>query len=128
MEESTLDGGSAWESNPAPPRWRGATDFEDREGHRAPFASRLERSDRERTVVDRIGNVSTVAAAEPRSDVLFFDETHVAGSRALLRVFGCEIDPLPLTQELEYRAADRATVEKVLNTTLVADKPESFVN
>ena len=33
------DGGSAWESNPAPPRKRGATDFEDREGHRAPFAS-----------------------------------------------------------------------------------------
>ena len=33
------NGGSAWESNPAPPRWRGATDFEDREGHRAPFAS-----------------------------------------------------------------------------------------
>ena len=32
-------GGSAWESNPASPRWRGATDFEDREGHRAPFAS-----------------------------------------------------------------------------------------
>lgn len=32
-------GGSAWESNPAPPRWRGATGFEDREGHRAPFAS-----------------------------------------------------------------------------------------
>ena len=36
-EETT--GGSAWESNPAPPRQRGATDFEDREGHRAPFAS-----------------------------------------------------------------------------------------
>jgi hypothetical protein len=33
------NGGSAWESNPAPPRERGATDFEDREGHRAPFAS-----------------------------------------------------------------------------------------
>jgi len=32
-------GGSAWESNPAPPREQGATDFEDREGHRAPFAS-----------------------------------------------------------------------------------------
>jgi len=32
-------GGSAWESNPAPPQTRGATDFEDREGHRAPFAS-----------------------------------------------------------------------------------------
>lgn len=34
-----VSGGSAWESNPAPPRQRGATDFEDREGHRAPFAS-----------------------------------------------------------------------------------------
>src|SRR5439155_26193848 len=32
-------GGSAWESNPASPRKRGATDFEDREGHRAPFTS-----------------------------------------------------------------------------------------
>ena len=32
-------GGSAWESNPASPRERGATDFEDREGHRAPFTS-----------------------------------------------------------------------------------------
>src|SRR5437762_11703313 len=32
-------GGSAWESNPAAPRKRGATDFEDREGHRAPFTS-----------------------------------------------------------------------------------------
>jgi hypothetical protein len=32
-------GGSAWESNPASPRERGATDFEDREDHRAPFAS-----------------------------------------------------------------------------------------
>ena len=32
-------GGSAWESNPASPRKRGATDFEDREGRRAPFTS-----------------------------------------------------------------------------------------
>ena len=32
-------GGSAWESNPASPRERGATDFEDREGRRAPFTS-----------------------------------------------------------------------------------------
>jgi hypothetical protein len=32
-------GGSAWESNPASPREQGATDFEDREDHRAPFAS-----------------------------------------------------------------------------------------
>jgi len=33
-------GGSAWESNPASPNKRGATDFEDREGHRAPFTSK----------------------------------------------------------------------------------------
>ena len=33
-------GGSAWESNPACPQLREATDFEDREGHRAPFASK----------------------------------------------------------------------------------------
>jgi hypothetical protein len=33
------NGGSAWESNPASPREQGATDFEDREGHRTPFAS-----------------------------------------------------------------------------------------
>jgi hypothetical protein len=34
-----VTGGSAWESNPASPRERGAADFEDREGHRTPFAS-----------------------------------------------------------------------------------------
>src|SRR5687768_838742 len=34
-------GGSAWESNPASPLSRRATGFEDREGHRAPFASPL---------------------------------------------------------------------------------------
>ena len=32
-------GGSAWESNPASPLSRRANGFEDREGHRAPFAS-----------------------------------------------------------------------------------------
>jgi hypothetical protein len=32
-------GGSASESNRASPREQGATGFEDREGHRAPFAS-----------------------------------------------------------------------------------------
>jgi hypothetical protein len=32
-------GGSASESNRASPRGQGATGFEDREGHRAPFAS-----------------------------------------------------------------------------------------
>src|SRR6516164_10433649 len=35
-------GGSASESNRASPRVQGATDFEDREGHRAPFASELD--------------------------------------------------------------------------------------
>ena len=36
------NGGSASESNRASPRERGATDFEDREGHRAPFTSAFE--------------------------------------------------------------------------------------
>ena len=35
------NGGSAWESNPARPLSRAATDFEEREGHRAPFTSVL---------------------------------------------------------------------------------------
>ena len=38
-EQPRLFGGSASESNRASPREQGATDFEDREGHRAPFAS-----------------------------------------------------------------------------------------
>ena len=39
VENVRTVGGSAWESNPASPRERGAADFEDREGHRTPFAS-----------------------------------------------------------------------------------------
>jgi hypothetical protein len=39
MHGRESNGGSAWESNPASPLERGATDFEDREGHRAPFTS-----------------------------------------------------------------------------------------
>jgi hypothetical protein len=45
-------GGSAWESNPASPGERGATDFEDREGHRTPFASR-NNSIADRSIADR---------------------------------------------------------------------------
>src|SRR6267142_2120945 len=54
------DGGSAWESNPASPNKRGATDFEDREGHRAPFTSE--------GIVLRIAEcgLRTARVAEPR--------------------------------------------------------------
>jgi hypothetical protein len=69
------NGGSAWESNPAPPRERGATDFEDREGRRAPFAS---------------GN--------PCTPCLAFDQADVARPRTFLRIFRGEFDPLTLAQ------------------------------
>ena len=38
---------------PSLPDWRGATDFEDREGHRAPFASSDGLVDRKRAWQDR---------------------------------------------------------------------------
>ena len=91
-------GGSAWESNPASPRKRGATDFEDREGHRAPFTSRK--------IVLRIadcglridcgmrtadcGLIADQSEINPQSAVrnprcfLAFDQPDVARARALL--------------------------------------------
>jgi len=88
-------GGSASESNRAPQRQRGATDFEDREGHRAPFASasyfRL-RSDGAFKIADRgLIAESILRTADqsftPQSAMRRgsgFDEAYVAGARALL--------------------------------------------
>src|SRR2546430_10222330 len=88
-------GGSAWESNPASPRKRGATDFEDREGHRAPFTSRK--------IVLRIADcgwridcgmrtaelIADQSEIDPQSAIrspkgLAFDQPDVARARALL--------------------------------------------
>src|SRR5207248_2923321 len=57
-----------------------------------------------------------------------FDQADVAGARPFLRVFGCELDPLPFAQQFEHRAADRAAVEEVLDSAFVADEPEPFVD
>src|SRR5437660_3037016 len=79
-------GGSAWESNPASPRERGATDFEDREGHRAPFASDAINCSGgcDRPMEDpRAGTRSTGSA---------FDQPHVTGARAFGGFLGREFD------------------------------------
>jgi hypothetical protein len=57
-----------------------------------------------------------------------FDQTYIAGARTFLRVFRSELHPLAFTQQLEHRASDRAPMEKVLDSTLVADEPKPFVN
>ena len=49
-------------------------------------------------------------------------------SRTLLRFLGSEFDTLALAQQLEYRAAHRAAVEEVFDSTFVADEPETFVD
>ena len=114
-------GGSAWESNPAPPRGRGATDFEDREGHRAPFASesplprrmaRLEGdAPSEVTAVPeaecprrcneaRLGPRGERQAGQPvlptgfRNPTLTFDQADFAGARTLLRFLDGEVNSL----------------------------------
>ena len=86
-------GGSAWESNPASPNQRGATDFEDREGHRAPFTSerivlRIENRElRMRTAEAReaIADSAESAIRDPHSEMrLPFDQSDVAGARTFL--------------------------------------------
>ena len=57
-----------------------------------------------------------------------FDQANVAGARPFLGVFGREFNPLPFPQQLEHRTAHRAAVEEVLDSTLVADEPEPFVD
>src|SRR5438552_3554373 len=57
-----------------------------------------------------------------------FDQAHVAGARALAGLFGSEFDALTFAQQLEYGAADRAAMEKVLDAAFVANEPETFVD
>ena len=53
---------------PSPPAKRGATDFEDREGHRAPFASKA--NDDYRTCA-ATGDYDVDALSEAGADVVF---------------------------------------------------------
>ena len=45
-----------------------------------------------------------------------------------MRLFGRELDPLTLAEELEHGSTDRAPVKEVLDAALVADEAEPLVN
>ena len=57
-----------------------------------------------------------------------FDKPYVAGTWALLGIFRSEFHTLAFAQQLEDGAAYRAAVEEVLDSTFVADEPETFVD
>src|SRR2546427_12021484 len=59
---------------------------------------------------------------------LAFDQSDVPRARSLLRVLGSELDALTFTQQLEHRPPHRAAVEEMLDTALVADESEPFVD
>src|SRR5947207_2864949 len=81
VEVSSEAGGSAWESNPARPRERGATDFEDRQGHRAPFTSEKTVLRIEECGLRAIADSSESAIRNPQTQVRSaFDQTDVAGA------------------------------------------------
>src|SRR6185295_5002280 len=56
------------------------------------------------------------------------DQPDVAGARTLLRFFRRELDTLAFAQQLEHRAAHRASVEEVLDAAFVTDEPEPLVD
>src|SRR5262249_31181200 len=66
--------------------------------------------------------------ARTRWKGLAFDQANVTGARALLRLFRRELDALPFAQQLKDRAAHGAAVEEVLDSVLVADETEPFVD
>jgi hypothetical protein len=64
----------------------------------------------------------------PAGSELTFYETDVSGARSLLRFLRSELHTLPLAEQLENGAADRAAMEEVFDTSLIADKSEPFVD
>jgi hypothetical protein len=59
--------------------------------------------------------------------MLVFDQANFSGTRPLLWLLNREVDSLTFSQELEYGAADRAAVKKVLDTTFIADEAKPLV-
>src|SRR5206468_10917907 len=118
-------GGSAWESNPAPPRERGATDFEDREGHRAPFTSEKIVLRIEECGLRAIADSSESAIRNPQTQVRSaFDQTDVAGAWSFLRVFRGKLDTLAFSQQLEHGVTHGAAVKEVFDSAFVAEEAE----
>jgi len=137
---------------------REATDFEDREGHRAPFASIVragQRAHHERFIItygtadDReadpasgevlgwrvVGRTPRMEGCRPRLERgrpvgrrSVFDQADIAGPRALLRVLGRELHALAVTQQFEDGAPDRTPMEEVLEAILVSDESEALVD
>ena len=64
--------------------------------------------------------------SEKRGSAL--DQTYVAGSRTLGRLFGRELYTLAFAEQLENRTADGAAVEEVFDTTFISDEPEPLVD
>src|SRR6478672_7219833 len=98
---------------------REATDFEDREGHRAPFASSgpsVQRILPGRSRPGAVGNGLT------------FDQANLTGAGTLAGLLGREFHPLAFAQQLEHRTPNRAAVEEMLDAAFVADKPEALVD
>src|SRR5687768_4444242 len=52
---------------------------------------------------------------------LTFDQAHFARARPLARILRRELHPLTFPQQLEYRTADGASMEEVLDSTLIPD-------
>jgi hypothetical protein len=69
-------------------------------------------------------------AANPQSSRpdLSFDQSDVAGARALLRVLRCEFHALALAEQLEHCTPHRTAMEEVLDTAFVSDKSETLVD
>jgi hypothetical protein len=61
------------------------------------------------------------------SDLPFY-ETNVAGARTLLRLLRGELHALSFAKQLEDGAPNRAAMEEVFDSSLIADKPETLVD
>src|SRR5688572_14565630 len=59
---------------------------------------------------------------------LTFYETDVSGARTLLRILRSELDALTLAEQLENGAANRTPMKEVLDSTFIANEPETLVD
>jgi hypothetical protein len=60
--------------------------------------------------------------------ILSFDQSDVAGARALLRILRCEFHTLPLAEQLEHCTPHGTAMEEVLDTAFVSDESETLVD
>ena len=63
-----------------------------------------------------------------RGGALVLDQTYFTGAGTLGRLFDGELDALALPQQLEHRSPNRAAMEEMLDSALIADEAETFVD